>query len=186
MANQPKNLGLLHEDKTGLLKHREWRGLKDTMYDYYRWLITWKDMIVMVLKAPVSTIKGLWNYRWMASYLAAPAWIDRHTEGARGTHLRIAHLHFNAMIKHTCNMIHMLFKHDKHFHPNDKFSDKTVCMDELFSFEIMAGFPNLYGVPVQTIPIFLSSMVDQNITPPYFDITESYGVPAYVCPLPFA
>lgn len=29
MANQPKNLGLLHEDKTGLLKHREWRGLKD-------------------------------------------------------------------------------------------------------------------------------------------------------------
>ena len=36
MANQPKNLGLLHEDKTGLLKHREWRGLKDTMYDYYR------------------------------------------------------------------------------------------------------------------------------------------------------
>lgn len=65
-------------------------------------------MIVMVLKAPVSTIKGLWNYRWMASYLAAPAWIDRHTEGTRGTHLRIAHLHFNAMIKHTCNMIHML------------------------------------------------------------------------------
>lgn len=186
MANQPKNLGLLHEDKTGLLKHREWRGLKDTMYDYYRWLITWKDMIVMVLKAPVSTIKGLWNYRWMASYLAAPAWIDRHTEGTRGTHLRIAHLHFNAMIKHTCNMIHMLFKHDKHFHPNDKFSDKTVCMDELFSFEIMAGFPNLYGVPVQTIPIFLSSMVDQNITPPYLDITESYGVPADVCPLPSA
>lgn len=48
----------------------------------------------------------------------------------------------------------------------------------------MAGFPNLYGVPVQTIPIFLSSMVDQNITPPYLDITESYGVPADVCPLP--
>ena len=50
----------------------------------------------------------------------------------------------------------------------------------------MAGFPNLYGVPVQTIPIFLSSMVDQNITPPYLDITESYGVPADVCPLPSA
>ena len=53
MPNQPKNLGKLHKDKTGILKHREWRGLKDTMYDYYRWLITWKDMIVMVLKAPV-------------------------------------------------------------------------------------------------------------------------------------
>ena len=29
-------------------------------------------------------------------------------------------------------------------------------------------------------------MVDQNITPPYLDITESYGVPADVCPLPSA
>ena len=81
MPNQPKNLGKLHKDKTGILKHREWRGLKDTMYDYYRWLITWKDMIVMVLKAPVSTVKGLWSYRWMCSYLTVPAWIDRHTEG---------------------------------------------------------------------------------------------------------
>ena len=98
MANQPKNLGNLHEPKTGILKHREWRGFKDTMYDYYRWLITWKDMIKMVLKAPVSTIKGLWNYRWMASYLSAPAWVDRHVEGLRGTHLRIAHLHFDAII----------------------------------------------------------------------------------------
>ena len=186
MPNQPKNLGKLHKDKTGILKHREWRGLKDTMYDYYRWLITWKDMIVMVLKAPVSTVKGLWNYRWMCSYLTVPAWIDRHTEGLRGAQLRITQLHFNAMVKHACDMIHMLFKHDKHFHPNDKFSDKVVCMDELFSFEIMAGFPNLYGVPVQTMPIFLSSMVDQHITPPYLDATESYGVPADVCPLPSA
>ncbi len=100
----------------------------------------------------------------MCRILLFPAWIDRHTEGLRGAQLRITQLHFNAMVKHACDMIHMLFKHDKHFHPNDKFSDKVVCMDELFSFEIMAGFPNLYGVPVQTMPIFLSSMVDQHIT----------------------
>ena len=30
-VNQPKNLGKLHKDKTGILKHREWRGLRDTM-----------------------------------------------------------------------------------------------------------------------------------------------------------
>lgn len=40
----------LHQDKTGLLKHREWRGFKDTLVDYWRWLVTWKDMVVMVLK----------------------------------------------------------------------------------------------------------------------------------------
>lgn len=47
----------LHEDKTGLLKHREWRGLKDTLVDYWRWLVTWKDMIVMVLKTPSPSSK---------------------------------------------------------------------------------------------------------------------------------
>ena len=29
--NKPKNLGKLHEDKTGILKHREWRGIADTL-----------------------------------------------------------------------------------------------------------------------------------------------------------
>lgn len=186
MANQPKNLGKLHQDKTGLLKHREWRGLDDTLYDYYRWLITWKDMIVMVLKAPVSTVRGLWNYRWMASYLSAPAFVDRHMEGLRGTHLRIAHLHFDLLIKHTCDMIHFLFTTDEHFHPGNPRSQKTVCMDELVSSELLAGFPTLHVNPIQVVPIFLASMVDQQIAPPYLDLTESFGVPADVCPLPSA
>lgn len=184
--NQPKNLGRLHEDKTGILKHREWRGIADTLYDYYRWLITWKDMGVMVAKAPVSSIKGIWSYRWMASYLSAPAWIDRHTEGLRGPQLRMTHLHFNGLVKPTTDMINYLLANDKHFHKNSKMSDRTVNVDEIFSSEIMAGFPNLKDNHVSTIPIFLSSMVDQNITPPYLDITESYGVPADVCPLPSA
>ncbi len=184
--NEPKNLGNLHKDKTGILKHREWRGVIDTMYDYYRWLITWKNIIVMALKAPVSTVKGLVNYRWMASYLSAPAWVDRHTEGLRGTHLRIAHLHFNAMVKHTTDLINILLANDKHFHKKSKMSDRTICVDEIFSSELTAGFPNLIDVHVSTIPIFLTSMVDQHITPPYLDITESYGVPADVCPLPSA
>ena len=47
------NYGKLYKEHTAVLKHREWRGVKDTMYDYYRWLVTWKDMIKMVLKAPV-------------------------------------------------------------------------------------------------------------------------------------
>ena len=56
------DLGNLYsKDRKAVLKHREWRGFKDTMYDYYRWLVTWKDMIVMVLKAPISTVRGLWN-----------------------------------------------------------------------------------------------------------------------------
>ena len=48
------NYGKLYKEHTSVLKHREWRGFKDTMYDYYRWLVTWKDMIKMVMKAPVT------------------------------------------------------------------------------------------------------------------------------------
>ena len=79
------NYGKLYKEHTAILKHREWRGFKDTMYDYYRWLVNWKDMIVMVLKAPVSTVKGIWRYRWMASYLSAPSFVDRqYTASASG------------------------------------------------------------------------------------------------------
>ena len=31
-------------------KRREWRGFKDTMYDYGRWLILWKKMIKITNK----------------------------------------------------------------------------------------------------------------------------------------
>ena len=107
------NYGRLYKEHTAVLKHREWRGFKDTMYDYYRWLVNWKDMIVMVLKAPVSTVKGLWRYRWMASYLSAPSFVDRHVAGLRGSHLRIAHLHYNMIIKHTTKLINISFRADK-------------------------------------------------------------------------
>ncbi len=179
-------LGNIHQDKTGVLKHREWRGLHDTAYDYYRWLVTWKDMIKMVLQAPVATVKGLWKYRWMASYLSTPAFIDRHTEGLRGPQLVMTHLHFNMIIKHATGLIHTSFVADEKIKPNNKLSKKIVCIDELIPVEFMAGFPNLTVVPVQTMPIFLSSMVDQKITPPYLDAVENYGVPADVCPLPSA
>ena len=177
---------LYSDDRKAILKHREWRGFRDTMYDYYRWLITWKDMILMVLKAPISTIKGLWKYRWMASYISTPAFIDRHTAGLRGTHLRIVHLHFNMIVKHATGLIHTSFVADEKINPNNKLSSKIVLTDEIIPNEIFSGFPNLTVIPLQTIPIFLTSMVDQQITPPYLEVTESFGVPADVCPLPSA
>ncbi len=181
-----KGLGNIHQDKTWLLKHREWRGFKDTAYDFWRWLINWKDMIKMVLKAPVSTVKGLLRYRWMSTYLSTPAFVDRHTEGYRGTQLRAAHLHYNMIVKHATDIINLTFIADEKINPNNKYSKKIVCVDELIPVEFMAGFPNLKVIPMQTIPIFFSSFMDQLITPHYLDEIESYGVPADVCPLPSA
>lgn len=181
-----KNYGKLYKEHTAILKHREWRGLKDTMYDYYRWLVTWKDMIKMVLKAPISTVKGIWKYRWMASYLSAPSFVDRHVAGLRGPQLRMAHLHYNMIVKHTTNLINISLRADEKINPGNKLSKKIVLMDEIVPNEVFTGFPNLIPMPLQTLPIFLSSMVDQQITPPYLEVTESFGVPADVCPLPSA
>ncbi len=181
-----KGLGRLYKGESALLKHREWRGFKDTMYDYYRWLITWKDMIWMVLKAPRATIMGIWKYRWMATYLTAPAFVDRHLMGLRGPQLRMAHLHFNMIVKHATGLLHLTFVADEKIKPHNKISKKIVLVDELIPMEVMAGFPNLKCIPLQTMPIFLASMVDQLITPPYLDAIEAYGVPADVCPLPSA
>ncbi len=180
------NYGRLYKEHTALLKHREWRGFKDTMYDYYRWLVTWKDMIVMVLKAPVSTVKGIWRYRWMSSYLSAPSFIDRHVAGLTGPQLRMAHLHYNMIVKHTTKLINISLKADEKINPGNKLSKRIVLMDEIVPNEVFTGFPNLIPMPLQTLPIFLSSMVDQQITPPYLEVTESFGVPADVCPLPSA
>ncbi len=186
MFGKPEGLGDLYREHTALLKHREWRGAGDTIYDYYRWLVNWKDMIVMVGKAPVSCVKGLMRYRWFASYLSAPAFVDRHVMGLRGPQLRMAHLHYNMIIKHTTKLIGISMRADERFHPGNKLSKRIVLMDEIVPNEVFTGFPNLIPIPLQTLPIFLASMVDQQITPPYLEVTESYGVPADVCPLPSA
>lgn len=66
----------LHQDKTGLYKHREWRGFKDTLVDYWRWLVTWKDMIVMVLKNPVAVAKGCGDIAgWRPIFQRRHLWI---------------------------------------------------------------------------------------------------------------
>lgn len=186
LFKKPEGLGDLYYDNHNLLIHREWKGVKDTAYDYYRWLVTWKDMIAMVGKAPVSTVKGLWKYRWMSSYLTIPAFVDRHTLGLRGPQLRIAHLHYNMIVKGGTDVINMSFMADEKINPNNKYSKKIVLLDELIPHEVMAGFPNLIAMNTQTMPIFLASMVDQLITPPYLEEVEAYGVPADVCPLPSA
>ena len=59
---------------------REWRGLKDTMYDYSRWLGIMLTLGKFVAKP--RNVKAMLRYRWMANYLAVPMMVDRHTQGS--------------------------------------------------------------------------------------------------------
>ena len=59
-----RRLGDLHEDKTNLYKHREWRGVKDTLYYFYMiWLYNYIFMVkdVMVMGGLVNFAKGVWR-----------------------------------------------------------------------------------------------------------------------------
>ena len=53
---------------------REWRGVRDTWYDYTRWLGNWGSM-VKFLSNP-QCLKGFFRYRWMQNYLATPDFIE--------------------------------------------------------------------------------------------------------------
>ena len=87
-----RRLGELYEDKTGLYKHREWRGVKDTMYYFYNiWLYNYIHMVADVIKLGglVNFAKGVWRYRWVGqTYLPVLHWFDRGLEGMRGEALK--------------------------------------------------------------------------------------------------
>jgi hypothetical protein len=66
--HQERRLGDLYIDKTGLYKHREWRGFPDTMYYFYNiWLYNYAHMVMDVVRygGLINFAKGVWRYRWV-------------------------------------------------------------------------------------------------------------------------
>ena len=153
----------------GQFRYRELRGVRDTAFDFYMWLKCWKDMVVFVAKCPVSAVRALFRYQWFATYLTYPNFVDRGTLGMRGNQLRMARAQYDRIVKKATDLLRISFVADEHFHPGNKMSKKIVLFDELVPGEIMAGFPNLIYLPAQVLPVFLCSILDQQITPPYLD-----------------
>ena len=164
----------------GQFRYRELRGVRDTAFDFYMWLKCWKDMVAFVAKCPVSAVRALFRYQWFATYLTYPNFVDRGTLGMRGNQLRMARAQYDRIVKKATDLLRISFVADEHFHPGNKLSKKVVLFDELVPGEIMAGFPNLIYLPAQVLPVFLCSILDQQITPPYLDAAENFGIPADV------
>ena len=167
-------------DKTGVAKYREWRGCRDTFYDYTCWLKNLASMAQMVASAPVACLKGFWEYRWMGSYLGTFMFIDRLYEGYRGTELRIAHMHMHAIVQSLTKRIAMILSNDERF-GGGPLTDRMVAMDETIASIMMQGYKDLIPIPLQTLPEFIICDVDQHIEPYYIDVAESFGLPADVC-----
>ena len=70
-------IGQRYIEGTNIFARREWRGVKDTSYAFYRWLVTWGKMAGLVARDPVRIVKALYLYHWLIPYLNSPAIIAR-------------------------------------------------------------------------------------------------------------
>jgi len=165
-------------------RRREWRGLKDTWYDYCRWLGYWKTLICFAVKP--TNLRGFLRYRWMMNYLAMPDYMDRHTEGMRGTQLRMAHKALGLIVTDICDMLVKIFRADPEIGNDTEFNSKIILFDENMMSTLMGGFPNLTWLSVEVPAIYTSSMLSQEGVQYYVDKTHEYGVPVDVCPMPAA
>jgi hypothetical protein len=165
-------------------KRREWRGIKDTFYDYCCWLkIMW--MLAKFIVKPAN-LKGFFRYRWMLNYLAVPMMIDKHTVGLRGEHLRIAHAEYDLVAQDVAQLLNRCFHADRRCGNNEKLSKKIVVLDENEMFCIMCGFPNLYAVSWETAAVYVSVLLNGSAVTHYLDVVQEMGMPGDVCPMPAA
>ena len=165
-------------------KRREWRGFKDTWYDYTRWLFIMKTLAGFIIKP--RNIKAMFRYRWMVNYFAVPMMVDKHTQGLRGPYLRMCHLEQDMVIKDVAKLLDNLFRGDKRIGNDEKFSKQVVLVDENEMTAVMMGFPTLKGLSRETPSTYVAVLLNQNAALHYIDVAQEYGLPGDVCPMPEA
>lgn len=165
-------------------KRREWRGLRDTFYDYTRWLYIMKQLAGFIMKP--RNIKAMFRYRWMASYLAVPMMVDKHTQGLRGPYLRMAHLEQDLVVYDVAKLLDNLFRGDRRIGNDRKFSDKVVLVDENEMTAVMMGFPTLKGLSRETPSTYVPVLLNQTAALHYIDVAQEFGLAGDVCPMPEA
>ena len=71
----------IYDEKLKVRARREWRGVKDTLYDYTRWL--YQVYVIGKFILLPRNVKGFFRYRWMMSYLFVMHGMDKFTIGLR-------------------------------------------------------------------------------------------------------
>ena len=187
-----RRLGDLYCDKTGLYKHREWRGVKDTFYYFHKvWMYNYAMLVYDVMRyGGIWTFaKGCWRYRWMGqTYLPVLHWFDRGMEGLRGEALRACPQHYRAMTNATIFQFMQMFRNDLNTNKGSKKvqarHDKTIAHDETVWGGIFYPFSKeVENVPLQMIPYFVTCHVNTHTVLNYIDAVQSLGLPGDPCPM---
>ena len=184
IVNGEKSLGRLYRKGAMATVRREWRGVKDTAYDFYRWAKMWGMLLMTFSHDLVPALNATLYYRWMVSYFCCHGFLDKNIMGMRGSNLRMSHNLLYDVFRYVAENLVFLAKCDKKNGNSEALNQKVVLFDEMTMGQIMAGFPDLLGIPYQLLPVFLVSEIDQLTCVPYIDAVESYGLPADTCPVP--
>ncbi|MBO6196471.1 MAG: 2-hydroxyacyl-CoA dehydratase [Butyrivibrio sp.] len=184
VLNGEKQLGKLYANGKMATVRREWRGIKDTGVDFYEWTRMWGMLLATFSKDLVPALMGATHYRWMISYFCCHSFMDKNTMGLRGRALKMHHELIYAIFRYVAENLVLLMKADEKVGNSTDLSKKIVLFDEMTMSQIMAGFPDLIGIPYQLMPVFLLSEIDQLACMPYIDAIESYGLPSDTCPVP--
>lgn len=188
--HEDRRLGDLYIQPTGLYKHREWRGVKDTFYYFNMvWLYNYIHMVGDILKSdePLSFFKGLWRYRWLGqTYIPVLHWFDRGMEGARGESLRASAWHYRGMVSETIRQFMRMFACDTKLHDgkeNDLWHH-TLGHNETVSGSVFYPFRDqMDDVPLEMIPYFVTVHVNSDTVLNYIDAIEVLGLPSDPCPM---
>ena len=185
-----RRLGDILEDKTGLYKHREWRGVKDTMYYFNNiWLYNYAQMVADILKSeePLAFFKGVWRYRWVGqTYLPVLHWFDRGLQGLRGEALRASAWHYRAMVSMTIQQFQRMFAADTKLHngKQNDYYDHTIAHKETVWGGVFYPWADKFKhVPLEMIPYFVTCHVNSHTVLHYIDAVQSIGLPGDPCPM---
>ena len=184
ILNGERSLGRLYAKGAMATVRREWRGVKDTAYDFYEWARMWGMLLMTFSKDLIPALNGALWYRWMISYFCCHGFMDKNIMGLRGSNLRMSHLLIYDVFRYVAENLVLSAKCDTKNGNSGALNQRTVLFDEMTMGQIMAGFPDLYGFPHQLLAVFLVSEIDQLTCVPYIDAVESYGLPADCCPVP--
>ena len=87
-----KRLGRLYRKGAMATVRREWRGIKDTAYDFYEWARMWGMLLMTFSRDLIPALNSALYYRWMISYFCCHGFMDKNIMGLRGSNLRMSHL----------------------------------------------------------------------------------------------
>lgn len=188
--HEERRLGDLYEDKTGLYKHREWRGVPDTMYYFWNiWCYNYLHMVTDVMKmgGPIAFAKGVWRYRWVGqTYLPVLHWFDRGLQGLRGEALKASAWHYRAMVSSTIRQFQGMFVSDTRLNggkQNDQYKHNVAINETVWGGILYPWDGELTAIPMEMIPYFVTCHVNSHTVLNYIDAVQSIGLPGDPCPM---